>query len=65
MMVPRRLEHPEQAFQEFSSQRLAAQAQQSAKAVNAKARQTADGIATIYTETFIGWARISNGASRA
>src|SRR5579862_8134302 len=55
MMAPRRLECPEQAFSEFGSQRLAAQAQQRAKAGKRKPEQTADGIATIHTETFIGW----------
>jgi hypothetical protein len=55
MMVPRRLECPEQAFLRVRSQRLAAQAQQRAKAGKRKPEQTADGIATIHTETFIGW----------
>ena len=72
-MVPCRHGYPERNSKELGSQRLAGELKSESR--NSESREipqqhtpqqdTADGIATIHTETFVGLARICTGQSRA
>ena len=67
-MVPCRHGYPERNSKELGSQRLAGELKSESREIpqqHTPQQDTADGIATIHTETFVGLARICTGQSRA